>query len=191
MNFPFLYNEKYIYNYSNAIPFKFDETISDEISWDSVLSLFSDDVFDYKKIRASYYKGFGAKLDYADRHPVVELIADDLHHIFEYAKMSKKERPNAAHQLYINLVKSSFDLEQVEKLELPRPNKHQDNENVFFLTAQGEVLWKIYDTSREKVEYEFLLSKGEMLFCPPYRQHEVISLTPRIGVSLGFGKLKQ
>lgn len=191
MNFPFLHSKHYIDNYSNRIPFKFEEKISEEISWDSVLSLFSEDVFDAKKIRESYYNGFGAKLDYADRHQVIKLIADDLHDIFEYPKMAKKTRPNGAHQLYINLIKTSFDIEQIKTSELPPPNKHQDNENVFFICAQGEILWKIYDLFGEKVEYEFLLSKGEMLFCPPYRQHEVISLTPRVGVSLGFGKLKQ
>lgn len=188
MNFPFLYSDKYVSNYVNRIPFKFDEKISDEISWDSILLLLSDDVFESKKIRESYYKGFGAKLDYADRHPVVKLIADDLHNIFDYAKMSKKERPNAAHQLYINFVKTSLD--QMNELGVPGPNRHLDNENVFFICAQGEVLWKIYDALGEKVEHEFILSKGEIIFCPPHREHEVISLTPRIGISLGFGKLK-
>ena len=178
-----------MFNYSNGIPFKFSEKIADDISWDSVLSLLSDDVFESKKIRESYYKGLGAKLDYADRHPVVKLIADDLHNIFNYPKMAKKERPNAAHQLYINFVKTSP--EQVNDLDVPGPNKHLDNENVFFICAQGEVLWKIYDTLGETIEYEFLLSKGEIVFCPLYRYHEVISLTPRIGVSLGFGKLNQ
>ena len=89
MNFPFLYNKDYLLNYANGIAFKFNEKINEDISWDSILSIFSDDVIDSKKIRESYYNGYGAKLDYADRHPVVKLIADDLHNIFEYPKMSK------------------------------------------------------------------------------------------------------
>jgi mannose-6-phosphate isomerase-like protein (cupin superfamily) len=191
MNFSFLNNQNYILNYQNGVPFKFSEKIFEDISWDSVLSLLSDDVFESKKIRESYYKGMGAKLDYADRHLVVKLIADDLHNIFEYAKMSKKERPNSAHQLYINFVKTSLDLEEVNNLDVPGPNKHLDNENVFFICAQGQILWRIYDVLGKNLEHEFLLSKGEIIFCPPHRHHEVISLTPRVGVSLGFGKLKQ
>ena len=171
--------------------FRSNEKINEDISWDSILSIFSDDVIDSKKIRESYYNGYGAKLDYADRHPVVKLIADDLHNIFEYPKMSKKERPNAAHQIYLNFVRTNIELSQNNELKIPGPNKHLDNENVFFICAQGTILWKIYDASGTKIEHEFLLSKGEIVFCPPHRFHEVISLTPRIGISLGFGKLKQ
>jgi len=61
--------------------------------------------------------------------------------------------------------------------------RHRDNSDVFFWQIIGSTSWKVFtqDGIREHV-----LNAGEMIYVPRYMEHEVASLSPRVGISFGL-----
>jgi len=56
---------------------------------------------------------------------------------------------------------------------------HCDNVDVYFWQCQGQTKW-IFNESNQ----QFLLSKGDLIIVPKGTFHNVIPLTPRVGVSM-------
>jgi len=59
---------------------------------------------------------------------------------------------------------------------------HWDEEDVFILGLEGEVMYKIFGSKIKN----YVVKKGDMLFIPRGLKHKVIALSPRMTVSVGF-----
>mgnify|MGYP003115723178 FL=1 len=59
---------------------------------------------------------------------------------------------------------------------------HWDEEDVFILGLQGEVMYKIFGIETKN----YIVKKGDMIFIPKGLKHKVIALSPRIVASVGF-----
>jgi mannose-6-phosphate isomerase-like protein (cupin superfamily) len=65
------------------------------------------------------------------------------------------------------------------------PTVHSDAEDRFFIQGSGESLWKIFHDNKE-LNYEVLLSPGDMAYIPKGVIHSVESMCPRHSVSIAF-----
>jgi mannose-6-phosphate isomerase-like protein (cupin superfamily) len=65
------------------------------------------------------------------------------------------------------------------------PTVHSDPENRFFIQADGQSLWKVFHDNKE-LNYEVLLSPGDMVYIPKGVIHSVESMCPRHSVSIAF-----
>ena len=61
--------------------------------------------------------------------------------------------------------------------------KHKDNCDTFFWQAIGSTSWKVFAQTGVK---EHVLNAGDMIYVPRYMEHEVASLSPRVGISFGL-----
>lgn len=180
-NLDFLLKEKYLINYINAIPFKFEEFIPLSISWDEIFVLLDQDIIKKINTNQDYYQGNGFKLRKADRLDAICFVMDKLFEKFSPSKIAKNTRPSDAQHIYIN-----FTTDQSLNSA-----PHVDKDHVFFWQLQGKSKWEIYDELNENILYSFDLGPGEMIYCPKHRKHRVISLSARAGASIGFNSLKQ
>lgn len=69
--------------------------------------------------------------------------------------------------------------------ELWNPAIHSDAEDRFFIQGSGESLWKVFHDNKE-LNYEVLLSPGDMAYIPKGVIHSVESMCPRHSVSIAF-----
>jgi len=67
------------------------------------------------------------------------------------------------------------------------PAIHSDAEDRFFIQGIGQSLWKIFYDNKE-LNYEVLLSPGDMAYIPKGLIHSVESMCPRHSVSIGFSE---
>jgi hypothetical protein len=65
------------------------------------------------------------------------------------------------------------------------PTVHSDAENRFFIQGDGQSLWKVFHDNKE-LNYEVLLSPGDMVYIPKGLIHSVESMCPRHSVSIAF-----
>jgi hypothetical protein len=65
------------------------------------------------------------------------------------------------------------------------PTVHSDAEDRFFIQGNGQSLWKVFHDNKE-LNYEVLLSPGDMTFIPKGVIHSVESMCPRHSVSIAF-----
>jgi len=65
------------------------------------------------------------------------------------------------------------------------PTVHSDAEDRFFIQGSGESLWKVFHDNKE-LNYEVLLSPGDMAYIPKGVVHSVESMCPRHSVSIAF-----
>jgi mannose-6-phosphate isomerase-like protein (cupin superfamily) len=65
------------------------------------------------------------------------------------------------------------------------PTVHSDAENRFFIQGDGQSLWKVFHDN-EELNYEVLLSPGDMVYIPKGLIHSVESMCPRHSVSIAF-----
>ena len=59
---------------------------------------------------------------------------------------------------------------------------HVDIESVFIIGLKGKTIYRIFD----KVNVDYNINEGDMIFIPCDVKHKVIGLTPRIIASIGF-----
>jgi len=57
---------------------------------------------------------------------------------------------------------------------------HNDNCEVIYLQALGSVKWEIENYG------EYILSEGDIIYCPKKMKHNVISINSRVGISFGI-----
>lgn len=89
------------------------------------------------------------------------------HRIKKVKKIMKKLNAIDAH-MYINITKKGDTY-----------GNHYDDVNVYYWQCQGQTKW-IFNESNQ----QFLLSKGDLIIVPKGTYHNVIPLTPRVGVSM-------
>lgn len=65
------------------------------------------------------------------------------------------------------------------------PTVHSDPENRFFIQGNGQSLWKVFHDNQE-LNYEVLLSPGDMVYIPKGVVHSVESMCPRHAISIAF-----
>ena len=65
------------------------------------------------------------------------------------------------------------------------PTVHSDAEDRFFIQSSGQSLWKVFHDNKE-LNYEILLSPGDMAYIPKGVIHSVESMCPRHSVSIAF-----
>jgi hypothetical protein len=163
-------------------PFVFRSADLPEVSWDSVLALIDGDLRIGKKLgqgEKAIYNEFGFKVLKADRIELINKEITSLEPFFDFSE-DFIQSPRSAHQLYVSLTTD------VKSYGVP----HTDPENVFFWQLQGKANWKIWSKDKSTVEVDEILERGDFIYCPPNRQHHIIAITPRCGISIGFGKLK-
>ena len=163
-------------------PFVFRSADLPEVSWDSVLALVDTDLKIGKPLGQGdkgVYNQFGFKVMKADR---IDVIYDQINELKPFFETSEDFllNPSSAHQLYVSLTTNE------KSYGLP----HKDPENVFFWQLQGKANWKIWSEDESTVEVDEILERGDFIYCPPNRQHHIIAVTPRFGISIGFVKLK-
>lgn len=169
-------------NIQSQTPFIYKQAGLPEVSWDTILNIISLDVIAGKRMNRGGPHGYGELgFKILNSHRITE-IKNEIDELSNYFEVSEDflNNPMGAHQMYISL---SID-------ETSYGKDHKDPENVFFWQLQGNSKWVIWNKHDLYVEYEFELSPGDFIYCPPKRTHRVIALTPRCGVSLGFGKLR-
>jgi ribosomal protein L16 Arg81 hydroxylase len=79
---------------------------------------------------------------------------------------------NASAHVYISLTKFGKSF-----------GKHKDNSDVFFWQIIGNTIWKI--ETEDGIE-EYVMEVGDIIYVPRGIFHEVIPLSPRVGISLGL-----
>ncbi len=57
---------------------------------------------------------------------------------------------------------------------------HSDNCEVIYLQTLGSVKWEIKNYG------EYILSEGDIIYCPKKIMHKVSSISPRVGISFGI-----
>lgn len=64
--------------------------------------------------------------------------------------------------------------------------KHRSKSSVFFWQAIGKTQWVV---SRKTGDESFVLEPNDAIYCPSLMYHNVVPLTPRVGISLGLDHL--
>lgn len=93
-------------------------------------------------------------------------VSHEAHKINKVSKILQENNFNEAH-LYFNIITNAETF-----------GKHKDKMDVWFWQCQGITQWIINE--KEKV----LLNSGDLIYVPIGVYHEVIPLSPRIGISM-------
>jgi hypothetical protein len=182
-NLDFLFTEDSINNYNNSIPFKFKQKVPLTVSWDDAFTLVDQEIRDNLKTNHRWYgnyDGTGFKIRKADKLEQIASVVDKLFFMFGHSDEKKYARPSQAQQMYLCFTTD-------ESVNNP---PHIDKDHVFFWQLQGKCSWEIYDKSGENVEYTFHLEPGDIIYCPPFLKHQVITISARVGASIGFDSFK-
>lgn len=174
-------NEVNIEKIKNNIPFVVKDSDFPLVDWQEVINLLDHDISNNNETGSDRYGLYGFMLVNSERIKCVSLFLDELYEIFEksleFAELNKQSND---HQIYISL---TTDKDSYGK-------KHHDYSNVVFWQLNGISRWKIYKEDGYDIEIDEVLNPGDIIYCPEKRQHEVVAITPRCGVSLGLGKIK-
>jgi ribosomal protein L16 Arg81 hydroxylase len=150
-----------------------------EVTWDEVFMLLDDDVKNGRKHGQKRFKFGGYKIRQAHRIKPVREALENLLEVLHESPLAEEE--GSDHQIYMSLTTdpSAYG------------GPHVDYENVIFWQLQGYSRWQIYDKTNSEIEFDKVIGPGDVLYCPNGRMHNVIASSPRFGVSLGFGELRE
>ena len=103
-----------------------------------------------------------------------------LHKIFDIEEVNfilkkiKNNNPNNSYSAhaYISLSKESKTF-----------GKHKDESDVWYWQCIGSTQWKIFE-SNETISY--ILEPGDIIYVPRGIFHDIIPLSPRVGISFGL-----
>jgi hypothetical protein len=160
------------------------------VEWDDIFDLLDTDIKDGKPCGRNRFENGGYRILNAIRIPVILEANNKLLKFFKPTEYTLEKYPvyipGRSAELYVNITTSKGTY----------GTHHYDPENVIFWNIKGKSKWTIYEKSvtvdridEDKVEVEVILEPGDVLFCPHSRVHKVEPLTPRFGVSLGFGQM--
>jgi mannose-6-phosphate isomerase-like protein (cupin superfamily) len=90
-------------------------------------------------------------------------------------KVRNTDHPVATAHLYGGLTSSSKTTE-----------RHHDLCHVWFWQCKGKTKWIVDGEKFDPIT--FILEEGDMLYVPPKFNHEVIPMSPRLGISFGAEK---
>jgi hypothetical protein len=177
-------NSENILKIKNGIPFVVKKTGLPLVNWEQALDLLDYDI-NNNPDSVRRYGEHGFMLLNAERIQLVDLFVKELYSIFEKSLEFSPDffdpiNPSSEHHIYLSLTTDSKSY----------GGRHFDYSNVVFLQLNGKSRWKIYRENSSDLELDDILNPGDIVYCPSKRHHEVIAITPRFGVSLGFDKLK-
>jgi ribosomal protein L16 Arg81 hydroxylase len=128
-------------------------------SWDEIF--YDLDLSLKKDYLILKFNGFGITTHSAEEHlPCCDFFLEKMKFLFPKKKGS-------AH-IYTSLTTKNYGL-----------GKHADDVDVLFWQVKGKTLWIFNEQEKE-------LEPGDVLYIPKAVSHQVISLTPRVGISFGF-----
>lgn len=131
-------------------------------SWQTILEDLDLNIRDGSVVRQLDNLGFITHR--GERIPSVDTLRQSIH------AMHPENSMCTAH-IYISLLSSSKTL-----------GRHKDDTDVFFIQALGQTKWII----EEDGKHEYILNPSDMIFIPKEHWHTPISLSPRVGISIGF-----
>jgi len=106
----------------------------------------------------------------------LNIQVDNAHKYFtEYAKVVSKL--GEIHPF--KKINSAFSMLSLTNHEPSAIGKHYDHIDIFSWQCKGKAIWYIGDDNIQKFEME----PGDIVFCPAWTTHEVVSVTPRAAIS--------
>lgn len=161
--YEFLCDSNFIKAKCNNKHYYFGNVLLDVPSWDDVFLNLEKSLEENSFIRNMY--GYGIVTHNGGTH--IQKVKD-----FQTEIGKKEKHKNVTSHVYIALTKffPSFD-------------NHKDTSDVFFWQIIGKTKWIVTDNN---VEFEYILSPGDVIFVPKDMYHKVISLGPRVGISIGL-----
>lgn len=161
--YKFLEDKEFLEARGSKQPYYFRGVLPNAPSWDDVLRNLEKSLEEQSLVKVGPY--FSIVTHNGDKH--IRLAGELLDEI-------RKLDPalgGSAH-VYIGLTRFSESF-----------GKHKDNADVFFWQVIGSTHWKVFAPAGVK---EHTLTTGDMLYVPRYMEHEVTSLSPRVGISFGL-----
>lgn len=161
-------------------PFVLKKSGLPDVAWKDVLALLYSDLSVGKSLGQGgkiKYDDFGFKIMKANRIQKVEDQFEELKSLFVFAE-DRVSAPGGA-QIYLSLATH----------ETSYGTPHSDPENIFFWQIRGICNWKIWHEDGESIQVDEILEPGDIIYCPKNLKHHIIAITPRAGVSMGFGEL--
>lgn len=98
-------------------------------------------------------------------------VSHEAHKIDKVKKVLEENNFNVAH-LYFNIITSASTF-----------GKHNDTMDVWFWQCEGVTKWII--NNKESI----ILNPGDLIYVPAKVDHEVVPLSPRVGISMSREKL--
>jgi ribosomal protein L16 Arg81 hydroxylase len=161
--YKFLENKEFLEARRNKQPYLFRGVLPDAPSWDDVLKNLEKSLEEQSLIKVGPY--FSIVTHNGDKH--IRLAGE----LLEEIRKLDPSLSGSAH-VYIGLTRFSESF-----------GKHKDNADVFFWQVIGSTHWKVFSQAGVK---EHTLGIGDVLYVPRYMEHEVTSLSPRVGISFGL-----
>ena len=131
----------------------------------TVTNNFASDVVTWEEAIHDYDKSMKERLEVKSSTPPGFFVTHNINYLPKVKKILDKLTYSVAH-LYCNLTTLA-----------PTFGEHADNVNVCFWQCQGETKWVIE-------EKDYILKPGDLIFVPKGIKHNVIPLTPRLGISM-------
>jgi ribosomal protein L16 Arg81 hydroxylase len=128
---------------------------------------FDNKVLSWKEILDELWKAFYEN-QYIKFNAPAFFSTPSANHIKKVKRILKKLKLKEAH-LYISLTHDSCSF-----------GRHNDDSDVYFWQQQGSTLWK-FDNKKP-----IILKKGDLIYIPKGVHHDVTSLAPRAGLSMGL-----
>lgn len=63
---------------------------------------------------------------------------------------------------------------------------HQDPYDNLYTQCLGTSIWRLWSEDGQNLIEQYTLEPGDVIFVPKYRHHDIVSLTPRLGLAAVF-----
>jgi mannose-6-phosphate isomerase-like protein (cupin superfamily) len=126
---------------------------------------FESDVVTWEEAIHDYDKSMKEGLPVKQSNPLGFLVTHNINYLPRVKKALDKLECKEAH-LYCNFTTLA-----------PTFGEHQDDCDVYFWQCQGETKWTIDGK-------DYILEPGDLIIVPEGVRHNVIPLTPRLGISM-------
>tara|TARA_B100001057_G_scaffold469378_1_gene529617 strand:- start:1061 stop:1471 length:411 start_codon:yes stop_codon:yes gene_type:complete len=131
----------------------------------TVTENFDDDVVTWKEAIHDYDKSMKQGLEVKSSNPPGFFVTHNISYLPRVKKVLERLNYKVAH-LYCNLTTLA-----------PTFGEHEDTVDVCFWQCQGETEWVVG-------EKHYVLRQGDLIYVPKGVRHNVIPLTPRLGISM-------
>lgn len=158
----FLENSEFVKARESGHFFDFGKIDFPEFKWEDTVFLIDESV--QNKLLMKITENYGLVVHNGDSLPMVKNIC-------RYISKLNESVPCTAH-IYISFSSLSKTF-----------GRHRDTSEVFFWQGIGSTKWIIDDLDGVK---ETILKKNHLIYIPKGMFHDVIPLSPRVGISMGL-----
>lgn len=137
--------------------------IKSDLSWDNVI--YNIDINTQENYSIKSLSNYGIVIHNIFNIEKVNIILDEI----------KKNNTNHNHfsaHMYISLSKKSKTF-----------GKHKDCSDVWFWQCIGKTNWEVFENNQI---YSYILDPGDFIYVPKNIFHNVIPMSPRVGISFGM-----